>query len=86
MIKKEKKDFENIGKMLINIYETGYLNANESYKHAFIKGVVSGVGGVIGASIVIALLVWILSFFNSIPLIGPFTKDIRSTIENSTNR
>ena len=83
MIKKEKKDFENIGKMLVNIYETGYLNANQSYKNAFLKGIASGVGGVIGATLVVALLIWLLSLFNHLPLIGPFTKDVKSTIQNS---
>ncbi len=83
MQKKDKKDYENLGKMLVNIYETGYLNKNESYKNAFFKGAVSGVGGVIGATIVVALLVWLLTLFKHVPLVGPITNNVKDTIQKS---
>lgn len=77
------KDYERLGRMLASIYETGYIDHNQSYKHSFIKGVLGGFGGVIGATIVVALLLWGLSFFNEIPLIGPFVNTVQHTIEQS---
>jgi len=47
----------------------------------FIGGIAWGLGTVVGATVIVALLLWILSFFNYIPVIGNFA----STIENSVS-
>ena len=60
----QKKRDEQLGKMLVNIYESGYLDRNTAYKQTFFKGVLAGFGGVVGATIVVALLLWFLTFFN----------------------
>lgn len=78
---KKSKDYENLGRMLTSIYETGYIDRNQSYKNSFIKGVLGGFGGVLGATIVVALLLWGLSFFNEVPLVGPFVNNVRHSIE-----
>ena len=73
MVKKQppkKPSPTELGQMLTNIYESGYLDRNTAYKTTFIKGVASGLGGVIGATVVVALLVWILSLFHSLPFVG----------------
>lgn len=69
--------------MLVNIYESGYLNRNQTYKMSFIKGVMGGLGGVIGATIVLALLLWALSLFQDVPLVGRFVKNIKQTVETT---
>lgn len=71
--------------MLTNIYESGYIDRNQAYKMSFIKGLLAGFGGVIGATIVVALLLWVLTFFDNIPLVGRFTERTRTTIEQSQN-
>lgn len=78
------KDYEKLGRMLANIYETGYINQNQSYKNSFIKGVLSGLGGVVGATVLVALLVWVLSLFGEVPLIGRFVDNARQTITNTS--
>lgn len=76
------KDYEKLGRVMASVYETGYLDAARSYKQSFIKGIFQGLGGVLGATVLVALLVWILSFFGDIPLIGRFTDKVENTINS----
>lgn len=80
--KPQNKDYEALGKMLVNIYETGYLDHKQTYKMSFLKGLVGGLGGVLGATIVVALLLWILTLFQDIPLIGRFLESIKQTVQS----
>ena len=75
--KPEKLSYEEIGKMLESIYTSGYIDHNQTYKMSFIKGVLAGLGGVIGATVVVALLVWILSLLNFVP----FLDSVQCSIE-----
>lgn len=80
---KTNKDYEQLGRMLTNIYESGYIDRTQAYKMSFVKGLLAGLGGVIGATIVVALLLWVLTFFDSVPLVGRFTEHTRQTIEQN---
>lgn len=81
-----KQDYSNLGKMLQNIYDSGYLDRNTTYKMSFLKGVAAGFGGVIGATIVVALLIWILSLFDSVPLIGPLIENFQQTVDKKAGQ
>lgn len=81
-----KTDYEQLGKMLQNIYESGYIDRGTLYKTSFLKGVVGGLGGVIGATLVLALLLWILSLFDQTPIIGPLFDNIQQTIESKNGQ
>jgi tetrahydromethanopterin S-methyltransferase subunit D len=85
MAKKKKVDYEQLGKMMQNIYESGYIDRNQFYKMSFIKGVVTGLGGVVGATIVVAIVLWILSVINYVPLVGPIIEPIRDTLKTQKN-
>lgn len=82
---KPKVSYEDLGKMLVNIYESGYIDHNQAYKMSFIKGVLSGFGGVLGATILVGLLLWILSLFSSVPLINKLVNNLQHTV-NMQNR
>ena len=77
---KTKADYEKLGKMLQSIYESGYIDRNQLYKMSFLKGLFTGLGGVIGATVLLAALLWILSVLNYTPL-KPINEWFRETVQ-----
>lgn len=75
----KQKEYEQLGKMVSEIYESGYLDKSKMLKTSFLKGLVSGFGGVVGATVVVALLLWILSLFSAVP----FTDNVKEVIEGT---
>lgn len=78
---KTPKDYEELGKRLENIYLMGYVSKWEMMKMSFLKGLLAGLGGVVGATLMVALLLWFLSLFNSIPLVGPWIDTIEENVK-----
>lgn len=72
--------------MLASIYESGYMDRNQTYKMSFLKGVAAGLGGVIGATLVVALLLWLLSLTSEVPLIERVTDPVYETIKNGRQK
>lgn len=75
------KEYERLGRQLEALYDAINPKKGALYKTAFLKGILGGVGGVIGATLVIALLLWVLSLFDSVPFVGPITHTVQKTIE-----
>lgn len=80
---KSKEDYEHLGQVLEDIYLSGYTDKRKLLKMSFLKGLATGFGGVIGATVMIALLLWILGRFQQIPLIGPFFDSAQDTIKSN---
>lgn len=74
---------EELGKMLVNIYETGYLDKNQAYKQSFIKGLIGGFAGVLGATILIGLFIWILSLVAHVDVFKPFVDKVTNQVEQT---
>jgi phage shock protein PspC (stress-responsive transcriptional regulator) len=81
--KKTQADYEEIGKMVASIYETGYPSTKRTLRMSLFKGVLAGLGGVLGATVGVALLLWVLSLFDSVPLVGHFVQTLTYTIESN---
>lgn len=77
--KLSRKEYEKLGRLLVSIGELGIADHKKIYRISFIRGVFTGLGGVIGATLVITILLFILSLIGNVPLIG----DVADTIENS---
>ncbi len=80
---KTPKEYEALGRVVAAIYEYGYLDRKQMLRTSFLKGVVTGLGGVIGATIVVTILVWVLSIFGSVPLVGRFVDKIDNTVQST---
>lgn len=80
------KQYEDLGKIVASVYETGYLSAAKSYRMSFLKGLFQGAGGVIGATVLIALLIWVLSLFSEIPLLNRIAENLQQTVQTTQQK
>ena len=51
----------------------------------FVAGVFRGLGAIIGASVFIAFLIWVLTLFVDAPLIGEYAKEVKETVTGYVN-
>ncbi len=82
---KVKRDQENDARR--TVLEDLFVDFNRSqaqvYKMNFFRGIFFGVGSVLGGTIVVALLVWLLSLLgNYIPPLHDFFTGVSQTIES----
>lgn len=78
-----KRQYEELGRIVASVYETGYLDRATAYKSSFIKGLFQGFGGAIGATVLVALVVWVLSLFSQVPLVGRFTNGLHEAVNSA---
>jgi hypothetical protein len=76
---------EEVAKALELLFAAGYVDRKRLYIENFFRGIAFGAGSLIGATVVIGLVVWILSLFDQIPFIGPFIDNTRETIERGSS-
>lgn len=55
----------------------------EVFRMNFFRGVFFGLGSVVGGTIVVALLVWVLSFFVEVPGVGDSVRQVKDSIESA---
>lgn len=72
--------------MLEELFNDFYAERHKLYKMNFFRGVFFGLGSVLGGTIVLALIVWIISLFVNFPLIGNFFEQTQNTLEQSTRQ
>lgn len=77
-----KKDNENGARK--DAIEDIFYDFNRSrvqiYKMNFVRGIFFGFGSVLGGTVVIALLLWLLTFFVDFPVIGDSIEQVQETI------
>ncbi len=82
-LRRSDKEYKKLGRMLESIYVTGGFSTRpEMLKMSLVRGIVTGFGGVLGATVLVALLLWVLSLFNDIPLLGPVLDTIQNMVES----
>jgi hypothetical protein len=68
---------------LEDLFDDYYAQRFKVYKMNFVRGIVFGFGSVIGGTLMIAVLLWMLSWFNELPFVGRFTQTIQHSIETT---
>ena len=87
--KKAKVNYENLGKAVEDALILDYIYILHSTKRqiwsSFMRGVFAGVGGVVGATLGIALLAALLQLIGGFPVIGQYSKNIGQTISGKNH-
>lgn len=69
--------------MMEELFNDYYKRRVSVYKMNFVRGLFFGLGTFLGGTIVVALLVWVLSWFVNIPWIGPTLQQAQDQIQQS---
>jgi Domain of unknown function (DUF5665) len=75
-------EYQWLGQQMVDVYDALTPKRSALYRTNFIKGVYGGLGGIVGATIGIAALLWLLSLFGQVPIIGHFVDTLKSTLQN----
>lgn len=78
------KDYEKLGRELESLYVGFHPSSRKIFWINFFIGVLRGFGTVVGATIGIAILIWVLSLFSHIPLIGHFVENVKETVNSKS--
>lgn len=65
------------------LFNDYYLHRREVYKMNFFRGIFFGLGSVLGGTIVVSLLLWILSFFVDFYVIGDYVQQLQRSLEST---
>jgi len=79
----DQKELLELGTKLQQFYNSGYVNKKQSILFAFYKGVASGFGALIGGTIVVGVLIWILSLFHQLPFAHNFINALHRSSPNN---
>ena len=77
------KESEQAAKALQALFASEYVNKKKLYTQNFIRGISFGAGSFLGATIGAAVIIFVLSLFSQVPLLGRLTEGIEQTINSS---
>lgn len=72
------KDIERAAAVLTYLYETKFLDQRRMLWLNFVRGFVQGVGGFLGATLGVGLMLWLASLLLDIPILGSIIESLRS--------
>lgn len=82
-IKQKLTDQQRIqfAKQIEYMFEAAHAGWGKVAWLALVRGLATGFGVVLGGTIVVAIIIWILGSLDSIPLLGDLAENTKSTIE-----
>lgn len=79
-IKNAKTDLARLEEVM---FRAEYISKKDLIIQNFYRGAAFAAGSVLGATVLIALVLWLLSLFDTVPLVGPLFDNARDTIEQN---
>ncbi len=80
-------EYEKLGRNLEKILISDYIELLQSTKRlvgmTFLKGIAGGLGGIIGATLGVTILLFLLAMLGGLPVIGDFFEGISQSIDKS---
>ncbi len=78
------EDYEKLGREVEEVMIKDYIvflhSTPKQIWSSLVRGIFAGLGGVLGATVGVALLVFILQYFGGLPLVGEFLKHLSESI------
>ena len=78
---KSKQNKLDVARLEELLFKAEYINRKDILLQNLLRGMFFGAGSVIGATLVIAGVLWTLSLFDGLPLIGPLVERIHDVIQ-----
>jgi len=82
---KIKKDNENGARQAVleDLFYDFNRSRGQIYKMNFVRGIFFGLGSVLGGTVVVALVIWALSFLVHVPGIGDTIQQLEHSLQSS---
>ncbi len=80
---KKQQEQQELGAYIQSIYESGYRSLPTALWVSFLKGAAGALGAIVGGTLLLTILVWILAHLGQVPLVGPITKTVIQTLNQS---
>lgn len=77
------KELIELGRKMQQFFDMGYVNKKQALGFSFLKGIATGLGVFIGGTVIIAIVAWILSFFDQVPLVDQIVDAVVQNIQNN---
>jgi Fe2+ transport system protein B len=77
-----KNDYEKLGKAVEDVLKGEFHSTPRLIYRHFIGGIFAGLGGVIGATIMVGILLFFLGLLDNLPGIGRYFDNISNQIES----
>lgn len=71
--------------LLEQIFDDHYKYRWKIYQINFFRGIFFGLGSVLGATVVVGVVLWLLSIFTDVPVVGDLFEQTQTTIEKKTD-
>lgn len=71
---------------LESLFEDYYAHRYKVYWMNLVRGIWFGFGSIIGGTIVVALLLWVMSFLNEVPFVGHFVQSFQNSMQRVQNK
>lgn len=80
---RDNRELDARRQLLEDLFNDLYVCRRKVYWMNFVRGICLGFGTLLGGTVVVALIIWLLSLFASTPVIGDYIKAIITAIQST---